>query len=48
MTDYDELFDAGVEGEFINTVIEIPKGSMNKLEYDREKKVFVQIGRAHV
>ena len=41
MTDYDELFDAGVEGEFINTVIEIPKGSMNKLEYDREKKVFV-------
>jgi inorganic pyrophosphatase len=41
MADYDELFDAGVEGEYINTVIEIPKGSMNKVEYDREKKVFV-------
>jgi inorganic pyrophosphatase len=41
MADYDELFDAGVDGEYINTVIEIPKGSMNKVEYDREKKVFV-------
>lgn len=41
MADYDELFDAGVEGEYVNTVIEIPKGSMNKVEYDREKKVFV-------
>ncbi len=41
MADYDELFDAGLEGEYINTVIEIPKGSMNKVEYDREKKVFV-------
>jgi inorganic pyrophosphatase len=41
MTDYDALFDFGVKGEYINTVVEIPKGSMNKVEYDREKKVFV-------
>ncbi|MDB5182833.1 MAG: ppa [Candidatus Saccharibacteria bacterium] len=41
MADYDELYDAGVEGEFINTVIEIPKGSMLKVEYDREKKTFI-------
>lgn len=41
MADYDQLFDAGVAGEYINTVIEIPKGSMNKIEYNREKKVMV-------
>jgi inorganic pyrophosphatase len=41
MADYDALFDFGVKGEFINTVVEIPKGSMNKIEYDRDKKVFV-------
>lgn len=41
MADYDALFDAGAEGEFINTVVEISKGSMNKIEYDREHKVFV-------
>ncbi len=41
MADYDELFDAGVDGEYINTVIEISKGSMHKIEYDRVKRVFV-------
>lgn len=41
MADYDELFEAGVDNEYINTVIEIPKGSMLKIEYDRKHKVFV-------
>jgi inorganic pyrophosphatase len=41
MADYDQLFDFGVSGEYINTVCEIPKGSMLKIEYEREKKVFV-------
>ena len=41
MSDYDALFDFGVSGDFINTVVEVPKGSMNKIEYDREHKVFV-------
>lgn len=41
MADYDELFDFGVHGESITHVNEIPKGSMLKVEYDREKKVFV-------
>ena len=41
MADYDELYDFGVKDEFIYTVCEIPKGSMNKIEYDREKNVFV-------
>jgi inorganic pyrophosphatase len=41
MADYDALFDLGSVNEFINTVVEIPKGSMNKIEYDRDKKVFV-------
>lgn len=41
MADYDDLYDFGAKGEYIITVVEIPKGSMNKIEYDREKKVFV-------
>lgn len=41
MADYDQLFDFGVTGEYINTVIEISKGSMHKIEYDRKKKVFI-------
>jgi inorganic pyrophosphatase len=41
MTDFDQLFDAGVAGEYINTIVEIPKNSMNKIEYDRDKKVFI-------
>jgi inorganic pyrophosphatase len=41
MADYDALFDLGESGAYINTVVEIPKGSMNKIEYDRDRKVFV-------
>jgi inorganic pyrophosphatase len=41
MTDYDDLYDFGVKDEFITTIIEIPKGSMLKVEYDREKKTFI-------
>lgn len=41
MADYDALFDFGVKDQFVMTVCEIPKGSMNKIEYDREHKVFV-------
>lgn len=41
MADYDALFDYGVKDDFIHTVVEIPKGSMLKVEYDREHKVFV-------
>jgi len=40
MSDFDALFAAN-DGELITTVVEIPKGSMNKIEYDREHKVFV-------
>lgn len=40
MADYDALFDP-TDGDLITTVVEIPKGSMNKVEYDREHKVFV-------
>jgi len=41
MADYDTLFNFGVDGEYVFTVSEIPKGSMHKIEYDRDKKVFV-------
>lgn len=41
MADYDALYEFGKKGEYINTVSEIPKGSMLKIEYDREKKVFI-------
>lgn len=41
MTDYDETFDYGVQGDYVNHINEIPKGSMLKVEYDRTKKVFV-------
>jgi len=39
--DYDKLFDFGVDSKYINTVIEIPKGSSLKIEFDRDKKAFV-------
>lgn len=41
MADYDSLYDFGVDTEFIYSVNEIPKGSMLKVEYDREKHVFI-------
>lgn len=41
MADFDAVFTLGEAGSFINTICEIPKGSMLKIEYDRERKVFV-------
>ncbi len=41
MTDFDEVFNFGEQGQFINTICEIPKGSMLKIEYDRSRKVFI-------
>lgn len=41
MTDFHSILDAGVIGEYINTVVEIPKGSMHKIEYSMDQKIFV-------
>lgn len=38
--DYDKLYSYGEANKFINTVIEIPKGSNVKVEFDRAKKTF--------
>ncbi len=41
MTDYNKLYTPGdLENQTINTVVEIPKGSMLKVEYNREKCTF--------
>ena len=41
MTDYNALYTPGdLENHVINTVVEIPQGSMLKIEYNREKKTF--------
>lgn len=41
MTDYNKLYTAGdYENKEITTVIEIPAGSMHKIEYNREKCTF--------
>jgi inorganic pyrophosphatase len=41
MTDYNTLYTPGDLDNFvINTVVEIPKGSMLKIEYNREKHTF--------
>lgn len=39
--DYDSAFDYGIDGEYINTINEIPMGSSLKIEYDRDKKALV-------
>lgn len=39
--DYDATFEYGIEGEFINTICEIPLGSSLKIEYDRSQKALV-------
>lgn len=39
--DYDAIFDYGSDGEFINTINEIPRGSSLKIEYNRSKKAMV-------
>ena len=41
MTDFHSILTPGEKGEFINTVIEIPKGSMHKIEYSMDKKIFI-------
>lgn len=41
MTDYNTLYTPGdLDNGLINTVVEIPKGSMLKVEYNREKGTF--------
>lgn len=41
MADFNDIYDAGdVDGGVINTVIEIPKWSTLKIEWNREKAVF--------
>lgn len=39
--DYHQVLDPGKLGEFVNTVIEIPMGSMNKVEYSVSQKMFI-------
>ncbi len=41
MADYDKILQFGTVNEFINTICEIPKNSMLKIEYDRSTKLFV-------
>ncbi|HET7098820.1 MAG TPA: inorganic diphosphatase [Patescibacteria group bacterium] len=41
MTDFHSVLTPGEDGQFVNTVIEIPKGSMHKVEYSMEKKIFM-------
>ncbi len=42
MADFNDILDAGdVDGGIITTVIEIPKGSMLKAEWDRKRAIFV-------
>ncbi len=40
MTDFNALIDPGVHGEHINTVIEIPIGSTQKIEYRKKTGTF--------
>lgn len=41
MADFNKILDAGdVDAGIINTVIEIPKGSMNKVEWNRKLAIF--------
>lgn len=41
MADYNQILDAGdVDGGVINTVVEIPKWSTLKIEWNREKAIF--------
>lgn len=39
--DYNAILTPYADDQTINTVIEIPKGSMNKIEYDRKRKLMV-------
>lgn len=39
--DFDKLFGFGEDAKYIYTVIEIPKDSSHKIEFNRDKKAFV-------
>lgn len=39
--DFHSILTPGEENQYVNTVIEIPMGSMNKIEYSIDKKLFV-------
>jgi len=41
MTDFHSALTPGEKGSYINTVIEIPMGSMHKVEYDVNLKTFI-------
>lgn len=41
MADFNQILDAGdVDGGIVNTVIEIPRGSINKIEWNRKLAIF--------
>lgn len=39
--DFDKLFGFGEDSKYIYTVVEIPKNSSHKIEFDRDKKAFI-------
>lgn len=39
--DFDKLFKFGEDSKYVNTVVEIPKDSSLKIEFDRDSKAFV-------
>ena len=39
--DYNSVLQPYADGKTINVVIEIPKGSAHKIEFDRERKIMV-------
>ncbi len=39
--DYNAILQPYAEGKTINVVVEIPKGSMHKIEFDRKRKIMV-------
>lgn len=41
MSDFNSILTLGEQGKYVNTVIEIPMGSMHKIEYNVNKKIFV-------
>lgn len=41
MTDFHSILTPGEKNEYVNTVIEISKGSMHKVEYDVKLKTFI-------
>ena len=39
--DFDKLFKYGEDNQYVNTVVEIPKNSSHKIEFDRKTKAFL-------